>query len=309
MTEHAYNDPDPRAMQRYQSAPPRHVPVNGKAIRFHWGQMVTWKVIAGFAGACFVAGLYFLLLQVNWHVSIDGVKFQVFNLKPWWDGLFSSRSWVLYRHGLRDLGEPAAATMGVMTLIASPKTWGTRLGTRRLVTAPLVLAAVAVVLIIGGVWLLDFGLPQAWHALFGAYRVTAPAWIAHSSWQNLLLGFLIGRVLHPLWAPVGATLQGYRVDAAVDRALVTGRTPLWVGLPVVPPVIRERFSWDLAGRELTAGEKLGGVMHPSQLHEQPDRSTRALIIALIIIGVLFTVAGALAKFWIATGHGFPYLAP
>lgn len=290
-------------------APPRHVLVNGKPIEFRAGQMLGWKVIAGFAGACFVAGLYFLLLQVNWHVNLYGVKFQVFNLKPWWDNLFSYPSWPLYRHGLRDLGEPAAATMGVMTLIAKPRTWGTRLGTWRLVAAPAELAVVAIALIIGGVWLLDFGLPQAWHALFGTYRVTAPGWIAHSSWQNLLLGFLIGRVLQPLWAPVGATLQGYRVDTAVDRALVTGKSPLWVGLPVVPPVIRERFSWDLAGRRRTTEQKLGGVMHPSQLHQQPDRSTRALIIILIVIGVLFTVAGILAKFWIATGHGFPYLAP
>jgi hypothetical protein len=310
MTEHAYNDPDPRAMQRYQpAAPPRHVPVNGKPIEFRTGQMLGWSVAAGLAGACFVAGLYFLLLQVNWHVDLYGLKFQIFNLKPWWDGLFSSKSWVLYRHGLRDLGEPAAATIGVMTLLAKPKWWTVRLGTWRLALAPVELAVIAIVLITGGIWLLDFGLPQAWHALFGAYRVTGPAWLADSSWENLVLGFLIGRVLHRTWAPAGATLQGYRVDAAVDRALVTGKTPLWVGLPVVPPVIRERFSWDLAGRKLTAKQKLGGVMHPSQLHEQPDRSTRVLITLLIIIGVLLTLAGALAKFWIATHHGVPYLAP
>jgi hypothetical protein len=290
-------------------APPRCIPVNGKVIRFRTGQMLGWSVVAGFAGACFVAGLYFLLLQVNWHVNIGGVKFQVFNLKPWWDGLFSSKSWPLYRHGLRDLGEPAAATIGIMTLLAKPKWWAVRLGTWRLAAAPVELAVIAVALITGGIWLLDFGLPQAWHALLGTYRVTGPDWLAHSSWENLLLGFLIGRVLHRTWAPVGATLQGYRVDAAVDRALVTGRSPLWVGLPVVPPVIRERFSWDLTGRKLNRSRKPGDVVHPSQLHEEPDYSTRALVIALIVIGVLFTVAGIIAKFWIATGHGFPYLAP
>src|SRR5216684_4171149 len=205
------------------AAPPRHVTVNGKAVEYRGVQMTAWSLAAGFAGACFVAGLYFLLLQVNWHVNIDGVKFQIFNLKPWWDGLFSAKSWPLYRHGLRDLGEPAAAVMGVMTLLARPKWWGTRLRGWQLALSPLVLAVVATGLILGGIWLLDFGLPNLWHVLFGAYRVTAPAWIAHSSWQTLLLGFLIGRVLHPLWAPAGATLQGYRIDASVNRALVTGR--------------------------------------------------------------------------------------
>ncbi len=286
-------------------AVPKNIPVNGRLIRFRGGQMMAWSVIAGFAGACFVAGLYFLVLQVNWHVDLFGVKFAVFNLKPWWDGLFSSKSWVLYRHGLRDLGEPAAAVIGVMTLLAKPRWWGVRLSALGLVRSLVTLAVVAVALITGGIWLLDFGLPALWHHALGTYAITAPPWIAHSSWQNLLLGFLIGRVLHRIWAPAGATLQGYRIDRSVSRSMVTGKVPLWESLPVLPPVIRERFSWDLVRRrqQERAGEEVTGP------GEQPGRGKRALMMTLIALGVLFTIAGVIAKFWIATHHGVPYLAP
>jgi hypothetical protein len=65
---------------------PAHYPVNGKRIEFRWEQMLAWSVAAGIAGACLVAGVYFLVLQVDWHVHIGAVKFQVVNLKPWWDG-------------------------------------------------------------------------------------------------------------------------------------------------------------------------------------------------------------------------------
>jgi hypothetical protein len=287
-------------------AVPRHIAVNGRLIRLRRVQMPAWSTAAGLAGACLVAGIYLLVLQVDWHVHIGPVQFTILNLKPGWDGLLPGKSWPLYRHGLRDLGEPAAAVMGVLTLLARPRWWGIRLSAWRLVVTPLILAVAAIVLITGGVWLLDFGLPALWHALLGTYRVTAPAWIAHSSWQDLLLGFLIGRVLHRIWAPAGATLQGHVVDRAVDRAMETGHVPAWVGLPVVPPVIRERFTWDLIREHQRA--KIGTRDAPES-REQPSRATRALVTSLLVLGVLFTVAGVIAKFWIATGHGFPYLAP
>ncbi len=286
-------------------AVPEHIEVNGKLIRFRWAQMTLWKVIAGFAGACFVAGLYFALLQVNWHVWIGPVHFEIFNLKPWWDGLFSAKSWPLYRHGLRDLGEPAAATVGIKSLLAPPAWWGVRIRTWQLLASPVLLAVVAIGLIAGGIWLINFGLPGAWHWTFGAYRLGGPAWLADSSWEQLLLGLcVIGPVLHRIWAPAGATLQGYQVDAAVDRALLTGREPRWVSLPVVPPVLRERFSWDLASQQR---KQRGKIVHPSQLHVQPGRSTRVLVTTLVVLGVVFTLLGIIAKFWIASGHSIPFL--
>lgn len=290
------------------AAVPKHILVNGRRIRFRWGQMTLWSAVAGFAGACFVAGLYLLLLQVHWYVHIGSARFEIFNLKPWWDGLFSSKSWVLYRHGLRDLGEPAAATIAVMTLLAKPQWWGVRLSTLRLAITPVVLAVVAIALITGGIWLLDFGLPALWHHLWGGYRVTAPPWIARSSWQNLVLGFIIGKVLHRIWVPAGATLQGYRIDRAVNRALLTGSRPRWTGLPVVPPVLRERFSWDYEGKRLKVRPGISALDIAGSM-SRPTRTNRVLMAVLAAAGLVFTVIGGIAKFWIATHHGFPYLAP
>jgi hypothetical protein len=281
------------------AAPPVRIPVNGKPVRLRAAQMLAWSAAAGACGAALVAGLYFLVLQVNWHVHIGSVQFRIFYLKPWFDGgmgIFRSASWVLYRHGERDLLEPAAAVMGVMTLLAKPKWWGVRAGPVRLVTAPLVLLAVAVALAAGGVWLLDFGLPHAWHSALGSYRVTAPGWISHSSWQNFVLGFLIGRVLHRIWAPVGATIQGYQIDKAVDRTRLRhdGRRPLWVRWPLMAPVVRERFAWIMA--------------HDTEVQER-DATSKALIAVIAVACFLLTAAGFIAHYWIGAGHTFPYLAP
>lgn len=282
---------------------PHRIEVNGQVIRFRWEQMLAWSVAAGFAGACFIAGLYFLWLQLKWHVHWGAFNHGS-SLKLWWDNLFSFKSWALYRHGLRDLGEPAAATAGVRTLLAKPKWWTVRLKAWQLAAVLLLLAVTAVALITGGTWLINFGLPAAWHAL-GWHRVTGPDWIAHSSWENLALGLLvIGPVLHWIWAPAGATLQGYRIDAAVGRALAARRTPLWVNWPAVPPVVRERFAWDLASRQRS---QRGSIVHPAQLHEQLGRGTRIFMAVLVAVGVLVTLTGIIAKFWISAHHGFWYL--
>jgi hypothetical protein len=196
----------------------------------------------------------------------------------------------------------------VKTLLAKPKWWNVRLGTWRLAATPVILAVVAIALIAGGIWLLDFGLPALWHDVLGTYRVTAPAVIAHSSWQNLLLGLVIGQVLHRIWAPAGATLQGYAIDRSVDRAMAHGGiVPRWAVLPDVPPVVRERFAWDLVRQQQRV--RIGTANQSQYIHEQPSRVTRALMTALVVAGALFTLAGIIAKFWIATGHGVPYLAP
>jgi hypothetical protein len=214
---------------------------------------------------------------------------------------------VLFRHGLRVLGEPAAAVLGVLTLIAKPRWWGVRLSTMGLLGTLAVMVVAGIALILGGIWLLDFGLPALWHHALGTYRVTAPPWIAHSSWQDLLLGFLIGRVLHRIWAPAGATLQGYRIDRSVDRAMATGKVPKWVLLPDMPPVTRERFAWDLLIRYQKAKDaKSAKATEPD---EQPGTWRKVLMTALGILAVLFTIAGVIAKFWIGTHHSFPYLAP
>lgn len=276
-------------------AKPR-IDVNGQPIKGRAVQQAGWSVIAAILGPCLIAGLYYVILEQRYYIHIGSFNHGA-SLKHWWDGgmgWIHSPSWVLYRHGVRDLLEPAAAIMGIKTLLASPKYWDKRVSGVRLVTAPVVLLALAIGMAVGGVWLLDFGLPNLWHHSFGTYTVTAPSAIANSSWQILLIGFVIAQVLHRYWAPVGATLQGFWVDRAVDRAHLTYRLPLWVRYPLMPPVVRERFArlFDTSTDETT---------------EQHGATSRRLIVAVSIVLVLVTIIGGLAKFGFAHGLTVPYL--
>jgi hypothetical protein len=272
--------------------------VTGKHIHLRTAQMVFWSVIAAVLGAGFVAGLYFGILQVDWHVHVGSVNFQLFYLKKWWDsgmGVTHSGNWVLYRHAaFRDIAEPALATMAVLTLLAKPRWWGVRVGTLRLVTAPVILIAATFAMGILGVWLLDFGFPAAWHHVFGSH-VLPLGFLGKASAGTLILGFLIGRVLHRWWAPVGATLQGHLLDRSADRAHRNGRTPLWVKLPIAPPVIRERFS--LMYRDDEEIRDVGTVNH-------------WLILAIVTVFVLVTALGLAGHYWVGTlNQAIPYLAP
>lgn len=259
---------------------------SGRLIRHRKQQMLAWSVIAGFLGAGFIAGLYFGILQANWHV---------FYLKAWWDGLFSQSWWPVYRHSaFRDIPEPAFATMGVMTLLAKPKYWDRPVSNLRLVTAPVILVLVTFILGIGGTWLLHYGLPVnvrtvlAWHAA-----------------GNLILGFIIGRVLHAFWAPVGAALQGNLLDGSAERAARRSlrahkrRIPLWVRWPLTPPVIREHFS-SLFSESLESGK------HGAEKKRRPVIRT-VLITIMVLAAAAITALGVAGHYWAGTGHVIPWL--
>jgi len=273
--------------------------VNGKPVRLRLVQTVIWGAVAAALGSALIAGIYFGVFQVRWYVHVASVHFQIFYLKHWFDsgmGVFNRyKSWVLYRHGERDLLEPAMATMFVKTLLAKPKWWGIRCGRFRLIATPVLLVALAVGLAAGGVWLLDFGLPNAWHAL-KLGTVTAPSWISHSSWQVILLGIVIGLVLHRLWAPVGATIQGFIVDRSVDRFKVSSRSnpPVWTRAPISPPVLRERW-WQMKEHDISVRVR--------------DQASKWLITVLIFVCTILILLGLLAQHWIGLGHSVPYLAP
>lgn len=272
--------------------------LGGKPVRFRTEQMLVWSVVVGLLAASFIAGLYFGVLEVNWHV---------FWLKPGWDkdawGLVHSGNWALYRHAaFRDQAEPAIATMVVMSFLARSKWWGVRVRPVRLVTAPVVLLAMVFGLGIFGVWAIDFGLPNAWHHIFGAlghpgYRIRL-SFLGKLSVETLVYGYVMGRVLHRYWAPVGATIQGYQIDRAVDRAKSRGKdgiVPLWVRLPLSPPVIRERFGYIWRH---DASIDLGGNVH------------KVLLALLGIVIVLVTLLGVLGHYYVGVlGHSVPFLAP
>jgi hypothetical protein len=257
---------------------PRYTLPSGRHIRFRSGQMLLWGVIAAVLGAAFIAGHYFGILQVNWGA---------FWLKHWWDNLFTEAWWPTYRHtAFRDIPEPAFATMGVLTLMAKPKYWDKAVGNFRLAVTPVLLILLTFALGIGGTWLLNyaFGHPVLqFHAI-----------------GNILLGVAIGKlVLHPLWAPVGAVLQGRLLEGKADKAARKGKVPLWVRLPLSPPVIRERFTVLYLKSRKVEGN----------IYDEGNTTWRRVLIGLMVLYAVVAIAlGLIGHYWYGTGHAFSWLS-
>jgi hypothetical protein len=280
-------------------------------------QSAYWSAGAALMGAGLVAGCYDGFLQVNWFIHIGSFYVHLFYLKNWWDNLFPYNWWPLYRHAaFRDIAEPAVATMAVKTLLAGRKWWGVRVSNLRLLTSPLVVVFLTLALGVLGVWLTDFAFPAAWGAVASAvghpgFKVSAH-FLGTLSASQIILGILIGQVVHRYWAPVGATLQGATLDREVDRKqeIVTRTgidmkraiqidnagwhiTPAWVRLPLSPPVIRERFA------EMWRGNA-----------EVKIRKGHGRLIALATVFlVLVTLLGLVGHYWAGAGHSVPYLFP
>lgn len=263
---------------------------SGGHVHFRRTQMLLWSVVAAVLGAGFIAGLYYLVLEMHWYVHIGALHWNGFTLKNWWDNLSSSPNWATYRHtAFRDIPESAFATMGVLTLLVKPKWWETKVGTLRLATAPVVLILSTFAMGLAGTWLLHFGLPEG-----------ARTFLAHGQAGNLILGFLIGRILHRFWAPVGATIQSKLLGRTVTASYRRKSIPVWVRYPLTPPVVRERFSKiyteSVAWRET--------------LVKKTKRNLAYWYLTALTTGfTVVTVVGLVAHYWIGKGHNVPYLAP
>ena len=280
-------------------------------------QSLYWSAAAALLGAAFVSGLYDGILQVHWYVHIGNFHLELFNLKHWWDNLFPYNWWPLYRHAaFRDIAAPAVATMAVKTLLASRKWWGVRVSNVRLLTSPLVVVVLTFGLGVLGVWLTDFAFPAAWawaSSELGhpGFKVSA-RFLGKASASQIVLGIVIGQIVHRYWAPVGATLQGGSLDRAVDRAqAIVERAgismtraveidaagwhviPAWVRLPLSPPVVRERFAEMWRGNTAVKIRKGHGK----------------LIAVMTVFAVLVTLLGLVGHYWAGAGHTVPYLFP
>lgn len=268
---------------------PEKIKVNGKYIRARGLQTFIWAGLAGVFGAAMVAGWYFNLLQVNWHVHIGSFYYSWDHLKLWWDngmGFIHSKSWVLYRHPYRDMGEPAVAIMAVHTYLAPRKYWNVRVSTARLIATPFILLILALALITGAVWLLDFGLPHLW----------ANAPVPARGWETFFFGLIIGQILQRVWGPAGATINGNLIDRSVDKNGTY--IPRWVRWPETAPIVRERWSW-MQAHNMTRIIRAG-----------LPKWVMWLIWIGVIMSVYFAVTGLIGHFWVGVmGHSFPYLAP
>jgi len=250
---------------------------DGRFIRLRTPQTIIWSVVAGLLGAGFIAGLYFGILEVNWHI---------FWLKPGWDGLFTNSWWPTYRHtAFRDIPEPAFATLGVYTLLAKPKYWEKKVATWRLAVTPPLVIVLTLALGVLGTYLLNYA-PWASNHDFS----TVVAW--HSV-GNLALGFLVGHIVRYIWLPVGATLQGRILEGGADKAAARRRTPLWVNLPDAPPVVRERFS------KLYVASK--GVV--GDLYEH-HAGRKWMIFFMVLVFIVVTAIGIIGHYWVGAGHTF-----
>lgn len=281
---------------------------NGERIKGRWLQTRFWAALIGLLGVGLIAGLYFGIGQVDWFVHIGPVHFQVFYLKPGWDAGTWWPSWIGhwadYRHyAFRDQLEPAIATVLVLSVLAGEKYWNYRLKAWQVAGLVIALIACAVVLGVCGVYLRDFGLPGLWaHAASGlghpGYSLRgAFAWAGKASLFTLAWGALMGFALHKLWAPAGATIQGYWTDRLADGARTRNpeRPPWYVRYPFSAPVIRERISYLFT--------------HPKIQLAKPGRTGRWIIATVTFAVVLLIALGLLAKYGIGHGLHVTYLAP
>jgi hypothetical protein len=279
--------------------PPRHILVNGKRIRLRWLQQLIWLFLAANVGALIISALYYLIVQVDWHIGSHTYLY----LKHDWDNLFTFHGWPADRHDVRDVYEAVLATLLVRSLLANWRKHDRRAPDWYVAISPIVIMVVAFPIVVAGIWLINYGLPDLWHAGLAHHALHNPvhfphrlAWLgtylAGYPWQPVVIGVLAGLVVHRVYAPVGNTVQLYFIGRAVDRtrdAVKAGEgnpnrhLPRWPW----PPVVRERAAW-IMENDLPV----------------PDR-TRSIRAAVWILGIIFSALasyGGYVRYWVAKGH-------
>ena len=127
--------------------PPKRIPVNGRPIRLRWLQQVIWSFLAANVGALIIAGLYYLVIQVRWHIGSHTYLF----LKPSWDHLFSLRGWAADRHDIQDVFEALLATLFVKSLLANWRKGIWRAPAWYVILSPILIVVVAFPLVAAGI--------------------------------------------------------------------------------------------------------------------------------------------------------------
>lgn len=289
-----------------QTAPTRVRMPNGKHIHFYNLQTHIWGLVAGLLAAGYIAGLYFGFWEVHWTFGALGVSWDLkhfWDTGSWWPHFLGH--WTLYRHtAFRDQLEPGIGTLIALTVVVrNSKLWQTRVSPTRLVLTPPLILVACIVLSALGVWLNYFGLPDAWahvSSAVGHPGFTLDRWFGWAGKTSLFIlvwGVGIGVVLHKLWAPVGATIQGTFVDWLADRAHARERVPVWVKRPLSPPPARERFIQLYDDSDTTTAVPVSKVM-------------KWLIAVFLIQFALVTLLGLMGHYYVGTlHHTVPYLAP
>jgi hypothetical protein len=280
--------------------PPKRILVNGKPIRLRWLQQVIWSFLAANIGALIISALYYLFVQLRWHVGGHVILY----LKPDWDNLFSFRGWAQDRHDLRDVYEAVLATLFVKSLLADWRKHDRRAPAWYVVISPVLIVVVAFPVVAAGIWLINYGLPFLWHAVLAHHVLRNPvhmpyrlAWLgtylsAFVRWQPVVIGILAGLVAHRVYAPAGNTVQLYFIGRAVDGtrdALAAGEDHPYRHLPrwPWPPVIRERAAW-IMDNDLPVPDR--------------TRDIRWAVRVFTVVMAGLAIYGAYVRYVVAKGH-------
>ena len=287
------------AATRQQLVPPKRIVVNGRPIMLRWLQQIIWLFLAANVGALIISALYYLFIELRWHVG--GHTFLY--LKHDWDNLFTFRGWAADRHDVRDVYEAVLATLFVRSLLANWRKHDRRAPAWYVAISPFVIVIVAFPIVVAGILLINYGLPDVWHALFAHHAVHNPvhlprqvAWLgtylSGYPWQPFVIGVLAGLVVHRVYAPVGNTVQLYFIGRSVDRtrdAIAAGEEnprrhlPRWPW----PPIIRERAAW-IMDNDLPVPNRTRDI-------------TSAVRILTFVLAAL-AIYGAYVRYVIAKGH-------
>jgi hypothetical protein len=279
--------------------PPKRIPVNGKPIRLRWLQQIIWSLLAANIGVLIISALYYLFVQLRWHVGGHVILY----LKPDWDHLFSFRGWVADRHDVRNVYEALLATLFVRSLLANWRKNDRRDPAWYVVLSPFLIVVVAFPVVAAGIWLINYGLPDLWHAWFAHRSVHNPvhlpnrlAWLgtylSGFPWQPAVIGVLAGLVVHRVYAPAGNTVQLYFIGRSVDTtrdALAAGEENPYRHLPrwPWPPVIRERAAW---------------IMHNHLPVPDRTRDIRSAVRVMTAVLTGLAIYGGYVRYVVAKGH-------
>ena len=279
--------------------PPKRIAVKGRPIRLRWLQQIIWSFLAANIGALVISALYYLFVQLRWHVGSHVFLY----LKPDWDNLFSFRGWTQDRHDVRDVYEAILATLFVRSLLANWRKHDRRAPAWYVAISPILIVVITFPVVVAGIWLINYALPYLWHAVLAHRVVHNPVhlprrldwlatYLAGFPWQPVVIGVLAGLVAHRVYAPAGNTVQLYFIGRSVDKtrdAIAAGEANPYRHLPrwPWPPVIRERAAW-IMQNDLPV----------------PDR-TRDIRWAVRIFTVVLAglaIYGAWVRYVIAKGH-------
>ncbi len=259
---------------------------SGHPVRFRLIQKLGWTGVAALLGVGFIAGLYWYVLQQDWHNILPFLP-KGTSAKTWWDdgmGFITSPNWRngVWRHGVRDKAEPEAwAIVGGILLGSSYKS-------RRVIKLPyLALGALVMfaLVVLGALFI-------TWFTNFGPGKHMPNQY----QLQDILLGLIVGHVLHYLWMPMANSIRYQVVSLSLHR---TAAVPLWVSLPIAPP------GW----REMWAQLKADGVTPATLEKEDKHKQSRYLVPLAVLVFLVIAVTGCLAKYAFAHGAHIPVLNP